>query len=215
MSMGMGILLIAIKELVQHAPGAYKEAIEGTGAKEIEEIINTHALGAAAAGLGVAWIPGAGGTAALMAVAGFIWSMYYRINKKIGIPISKAAAKSLGSAVLSNLAANAMLLVGGTVLVTALSFTGIGNVFSSLIMAALDYAVVMVAGVIYLKLLTKLFKAGHDLGSMSDSDLKSAEEGVIRSENVNKMLKDAKKQYTFAYKKGTVSGKETVDLEEE
>jgi hypothetical protein len=141
--------------------------------------------------------------------------MYFRINKKIGIPLSKTIVKSLGSAVLTNLAGTAISLISGTVIATALSFTGLGNVASSLIMAALDYAVVMVSGVIYLKLLTKLFKAGKDPAIISVEELKSEAENVIRTENVNQMLKDSKSEYKDAYKSGKVSGDESVKLEDE
>lgn len=205
----------AAHHLLRELPKAYHEFIKETKAEEIEEIINFHAVGAAASGLAAGWIPGAGGTAALMASVGFIWSMYFRINKKIGIPLSKAVVKSLGSAVLTNLAGTAMTLVGGTIVATALSFTGLGNVASSLIMAALDYAVVMVSGVIYLKLLTKLFKAGKNLANISAEELKSEAEKVMHEENVNQMLKDSKKEYKDAYKSGKVTGKETIDIDDD
>lgn len=213
--MNSAALHYALKALLNELPKTYRRGIEETGAKEIEEIINTHAVGAAASGLASGYIPGVGGTAALMASVGFVWSMYYRINKKLGIPLSKTVVKSLGAAVLTNLAGSAMAVVGGTVLATALSFTGIGNAFSSLIMAALDYAVVLVSGIIYMKLLVGLFRAGKDIANLSAEDLKTAAENVIKNENVNTMLKDARDSYKRAYKSGKVSGEETVDIEEE
>lgn len=210
--MGMEHLVIhALREL----PKAYREGIDASGAQEIEDILNVHAIGAAATGLATGWIPGAGGTAALMASVGFIWSMYYRINKRMHISVSKTIVKSLASAVLTNLAGTALTLVGGTVLATALSFTGLGNVVSSLIMGAMEYAVVLVSGIIYLKLLVNLFKAGKDPSAMDAEELKAAVTKVIHEENVDQMLKDAKKDYTEAYKAGKVTGKETIDLEDE
>lgn len=205
----------AAKVLLKELPSVYRKLINEADAKEIEEIINGHALGAAASGLAAGWVPGAGGTAALMASVGFIWSMYFRINKRLGIPFSKTIIKSLGSAVLTNLAGTAISLVGGAILATALSFTGIGNVASSIIMAGLDYAVVMVSGVIYLKLLTQLFKAGKDLNSVSAEELRSTAEQVMKSEDINQMLKDAKGEYKQKHKAGEVTGKETIDLEDD
>ncbi|MPM28188.1 hypothetical protein SDC9_74707 [bioreactor metagenome] len=213
--MNSGALHYAAKALSKELPKAYRKGIEGAGAEEIEEIISVHAVGAAASGLAAGWVPGAGGTAALMASVGFIWSMYYRINKKLGIGLSKTVVKSLGAAVLTNIAGSAMALVGGAALATALSFTGVGNAFSSLIMAALDYAVVLVSGIIYMKILVGLFKAGKDVEKLSSEDLKAAAENVIKNEDVNSMLKDARDSYKKAYKSGEISGKETVDIEEE
>ncbi|MPM06353.1 hypothetical protein SDC9_52652 [bioreactor metagenome] len=213
MMINSGMLHMAAHVLAKELPKAYRDGMKEADAEEIEEIVNTHAIGAAAAGLAAGWIPGAGGTAALMASAGFVWSMYYRINKKIGIPLSKTVVKSLGAAVLTNLAGTAMALVGGTILATVLSFTGIGNAASSLIMAGLDYAVVLVSGVIYLKLLIRLFKAGNDPSDMSVEDLKSAANHVIQAEDVNQMLQNAKDSYKAAYKSGKITGKESVTLE--
>lgn len=108
---------------------------------DLAQIVKTHALGAAASGVGVAWLPGVGSGASLVAMVGFIWSMYFRINHRLGLKFSKVAVKSLASAVLSNLMQSALSIVGSVALATALSFTGIGNAASSLIMAALDYSV--------------------------------------------------------------------------
>lgn len=193
----------------------YREGIKAAKAEEIEEIINIHSIGSAASGLAAGWIPGAGGVAAVMASAGFIWSMYYRINKRLGIPIAKTIVKSLASAILTNLAGAAITLVGGAIVATALSLTGVGNVASSLIMAGLNYAVVMVSGIIYLKLLTGLFRAGKDPTNISFEELKSEADNVIRHENINQMLKDSKNEYIKAYKSGKVTGKESVKLEDE
>jgi len=63
--------------------------------------------------------------------------------------------------------------------------------------------------------LTKLFKAGKDPSNISVEELKSEAENVIRTENVNQMLKDSKNEYKEAYKSGKVSGKESVTLEDE
>lgn len=215
MAINSGMVAVLAHQLSKVLPEVYQTGIKEAGAEKIEEIINVHAIGAAAAGLASGWIPGAGGTAALMASVGFICSMYYRINEKIGIPLSKTVVKSLGAVILTTVAGSAIGLAAGAMLATALSFTGIGNFFSSLIMASLDYAVVLVSGIIYLKLLVGLFKAGNDPASMSESDLKSAAKNVINSEDVNQMLKDAKDAYKKARKEGKVSGKESVVLEDE
>ena len=122
---------------------------------------------------------------------------------------------ALGAAVLANISGTAISLVGGTVLATALSFTGIGNVLSSVIMAGLDYAVVMVSGVIYLKLLVGLFKAGKDPQRMSADDLSRAAADVVKQENVGQMVKDAQGAYKQARRSGEATGKETVELEKD
>lgn len=206
----------AIMTLMKEFPKAQREFLGNAGANEIGDIIINHSLGAAAASAASGWIPGAGGTAALVASVGFIWSMYYRINQRMGISISKNKLKSLASAVVANIASAALSLVAGVAVSTVLTFIpGVGSVASSLIMAALDYGVVFAAGIMYLKMLTRLCKDSTNLDTMSETDLKNAAKTVIESENVKKIIKDAQNEYKTARKNGTVTGKEEVSLEKD
>lgn len=181
---------------------------------DLAQIVKTHALGAAASGVGVAWLPGVGSGASLVAMVGFIWSMYFRINHRLGLKFSKVAVKSLASAVLSNLMQSALSIVGSVALATALSFTGIGNAASSLIMAALDYSVVMVGGILYLKMLNGLMGAGKDPAEMTPQEMELKMEDIMRGENIEALLKSESRSYKAARKNGTVTGNETVDLED-
>lgn len=215
MIVNKGILIIAVYELREALKKVEPWIEEQLEEEKIVEIVEVHALGAAASGLGVAWLPGAGSLGAAAAMVGFIWSMYFRINKALGLKMSKTLLKTLASAVMSNIAQAAVSVVGTIAVSAVLSFTGIGNVASSLIMAALDYAVVLVGGIIYLKLLTQLFSAGENPSEMCESDLKKTVETVIRQEDISGMLKSARDDYKRARKEGSVTGKEKIDLEEE
>ena len=143
-------------------------------AEDLADIVMKHALGAAAAGLGMAWLPGAGSTASMVAMTGFIWSMYFRINHRIGLKMSKVMVKSIASGMLSNMAQAAISIVGYAALSSVLSLTGIGALLSSAMMAALDYAIVLVGGVIYLKCLNGLFSVGKNPEDMSQEEIKIA-----------------------------------------
>jgi uncharacterized protein (DUF697 family) len=205
-----------IAHVLKEFDKSQREFLGEVGANEIGDIVINHAIGAAAASAASGWIPGAGGTAALMASVGFIWSMYYRINQRIGISISKNKLKSLASAVVSNIASAAMSLILGILASTVLSFIpGVGNVAASIIMAALDYGVVFAAGIMYLKMLTKLCKEGANLNNLSETDLKNAAKTVIDSEDVSKIIKDAKEEYKTARENGTITGNEEVKLEDD
>lgn len=182
-----------------------------TMSQDLAEIVKTHALGAAASGVGVAWLPGVGSGAALAAMVGFIWSMYFRINYRLGLKFSKVAMKSLASAVLSNLMQGAISVVGSVALATVLSLTGIGNAASSLIMAALDYSVVMVGGILYLKLLNGLMGAGNDPSEMTPQEIEIKMEDVMKGENIESLLKNESRSYKAGRRAGTITGNETVD----
>lgn len=183
-----------------------------TMSQDLAEIVKTHALGAATSGVGVAWLPGVGSRAALAAMVGFIWSMYFRINYRLGLKFSKVAMKSLASAVLSNLMQSAISVVGSVALATVLSLTGIGNAASSLIMAALDYSVVMVGGILYLKLLNGLMGAGNDPAEMTPKEIEIQMGDVMRGENIEALLKSESRSYKAGRKNGTITGNETVDI---
>ncbi len=209
-------ILDALTHNLNELNKAQNNYLKKVGAKEIGEIIKGHALGAAAAGLGVSWLPGAGSTVALAATVAIIWSMYFRINAKLGIALSKTKLKSLASAILTNIGASAASFLGGAIISTALSFIPIvGSAAASIMMAGLDYAVVFVSGIIYMKFLTKLFKAGKDIENLNEEELKAEAKAAVNDEDVNSLFKEARKEYDRARKSGEATGKEHVDVVEE
>lgn len=205
--MSNGELAMYAKALGESLNDAVSDAV----GEEVASIVKKHALGAAASGFAATLLPGAGSTAALVAAVGFIWSMYYRINKCLGLKLSKVVLKSLASAVLTNLAGSVASIIGATVI----SAIPIVNNVATVLMAGVDYAVVLVSGVVYLKLLTNIFKAGKNIEEMTESDLKEAMESVVKEEDVSQLIKDARDEYKNARKSGEVTGKETIELEKE
>ena len=160
---------------------------------EIAEIVKVHSAGAAAAGVASGWIPGAGGLAAAGLSAGFIWTMYGRINSKIGLPFTENVVKSLASGVATNLAA---YFVGGLVISTVFSIVpGIGSVSASVVVGATCYALTLASGYVYLKLLTKLFLSNTDPVSMDAESLKREAASVAADANIKEVINDAKNSY--------------------
>jgi len=181
--------------------------------REIAAIVTKHSIGAAAAGLGVAWLPGAGSTAALAACAGVIWSMYFRINSKIGVSLSKNILKSVGTAIATNLAS---AVVGSVVVSSVVSlFPGIGNVAASAVMAGVSYSLTWASGLIYLKVLTKLANRGVGLSDADAETLKKTAKDIMANEDIKAVLKEAKSQYTAAKANGEINKGATVEVETE
>jgi len=182
-------ILRAATELVH----ALNKAVDENLPKEIAEIVKFHSAGAAAAGVASGWVPGFGGLAAAGISAGFIWTMYGRINSKIGLPLSENIVKSVGTGIATNLAA---YFVGGLVVSTLLSFIpGVGSVGASIIVGGACYALTLASGFVYLKLLTNLFLSGQDPTKMDDASLKEAASRVASSENIKEVISDAKAEY--------------------
>lgn len=184
----------------KHLLEAMDNAVDDALPQEIADIIKFHSKGAAVAALASAWIPGAGGVAAITVNAGFIWSMYGRIGSKLGLPFGKNVLKSLASGVATNLAAN---VVGAIAVSTALSLIpGIGSVGADLIMGATCYALTLAAGYVYLKIMTKLFKEGVDLSTVTEQDLKDMAASAAKEGDIREIVKEAKTDFRNKKKQG-------------
>jgi uncharacterized protein (DUF697 family) len=192
---GMGkseeALLEAAKALVEIA----SDIVDDAAPKEIVEIIKTHAVGAAAAGVASGWIPGAGGTIASVAAAGFVWTMYGRINARINLPMSENLLKSIATGVLTNLGAYMV----GTVAISALvSFVpGIGSFAASVAVGSISFALTVGSGLVYMKVLHAFFASGQDPTKMSSDALKAAADGVISRESasIREVMNSARSDY--------------------
>ncbi|MFI3198687.1 MAG: hypothetical protein QX196_10240 [Methylococcaceae bacterium] len=183
------MLLHKSKELLE----AMDSEVENVMPHELADIVKFYSKGAAAAALAAAWIPGAGGTAAALTSAGFIWTMYGKIGAKIGLPFGQNVLKSLASGAATNLAASA---VGAIAIATALSFIpGLGSIGASVVMGATSYAVTLASGYLYLKILTKLFSKGVDLTTVSEKELKDMANSVAEDNDVQEVLKKAKANF--------------------
>jgi len=173
--------------------------------QEIAGIVKLHSKGAAVSAVASAWVPGVGSAAAVVASAGFIWSMYIRINRKISLSIPKSIIKTLAGGVATNLAAAAAAKLIAS---TLLSITKVGAVGSSVIMGITCYALTLVSGFVYLKILTNIFKAGKDPSKLSASELKEAANSAIKSENIKELIKTAREDYKAAKERGEFDTKD-------
>lgn len=189
-------LLDASKHLLQAMDKVSDDALP----EEISEIVKFHAKGAAAAALAGAWVPGLGGTIAVVTSAGFVWSMYGRIGDKLGLPFGSNVLKTLASGIATNLAA---AFFGSLVLSTAFSFIpGLGSVGASVIMGATCYALTLGSGFVYLKIMTNLFESGIDPSTVSEENLKDMAAVAAKDGDIEDFFKHAKAEFKSKKKKG-------------
>lgn len=169
------------KELVE----LLDKAADSTLPKDIVDIVKLHAKLA----VGSAWIPVPG--ADIAAGATNIWSMYARINGKIGIPVKENVLKSIGAGVATNL--TSYIAMSGVA--SAMKFIpGIGSIGGAFIMSASLYAVTLVSGWVYLKALCIM--AQRRGGTINADDFKKAVDQVLSNKSLIKRLIDvAKKEY--------------------
>lgn len=184
------------KELVK----AMDKTVDDNLPQNIADIVKFHAKGAAISSLGSAWVPGAGGAAAALACAGFVWTMYGKIGSEIGLPISKNILKSLASGVATNIAS---YVLGMIALSTAFSLLpGLGNIGASVIMGGTSYALTLTSGYIYLKIMTQLFRKGVDPTTLSEQEFNDIARDISSDSDVKDVMKSAKEEFNAQKDKG-------------
>lgn len=152
--------------------------------KEIVDVVRTHSKLA----VGSAWIPVPGADVA--AGAATIWTMYARINSKLGFKLKDNVLKTIASGVATNLAGY-MAMSG---VASAIKFIpGIGTLGGAIILSASLYAITLASGWVYLKALCKL--AEKDGANIDMSKLSSAVSEVLKDSSIKSFISEAKKEY--------------------
>lgn len=192
-----GVLVYALKALEQ----ASTEIIGSEKIKKAGDTIMSCAVVAAIAGVGSGWLPGAGALVATAAWVATIWGMYVKINKDLGISIKDNVLKSLASAILTNILAGAGSLVLMLVGSFLLSFIPFVQVAAIAIDGIIGYITVFASGVLYIRLLTKLFKAGNNL-NFSEGDAKKFAKDIVEESNISEILEEGKKAFNDDKKAG-------------
>lgn len=172
-------LLHVAKDLVEAMNKAAETMLPG----EIVDAVKLHS----GIAVGSAWIPIPGVDVAVG--AGNIWTMYVRINKKIGLSVKDNVLKTIASGVLTNL--TSYLAVSGVA--SALKFIpGLGSVGGGVVMSASLYAVTLCSGWVYLKALLLLAKKNN--GNIEVGNIGNAIKEVMKDEATIKNFIDAAKE---------------------
>jgi uncharacterized protein (DUF697 family) len=139
--------------------------------------------------VGSALIPVPGADVA--AGAANIWTMYGRVNSKVGISIKDNVLKTVGSGVVTNLASYmAMAGLGSAIK----AIPGIGTLTGTALMSASLYAVTLASGYIYVKALTLLANKGN--GSIDITQIDAAVKEILGNKEVIKnFIKAAKSDF--------------------
>ena len=153
--------------------------------QEIVDVVKLHSKLA----VGSALIPVPGADVA--AGAANIWTMYGRVNSKVGISIKDNVLKTVGSGVVTNLASYmAMAGLGSAIK----AIPGIGTLTGTALMSASLYAVTLASGYIYVKALTLLANKGN--GSIDITQIDAAVKEILGNKEVIKnFIKAAKSDF--------------------
>ena len=153
--------------------------------QEIVDVVKLHSK--LAVGSALIPIPGAD----VAAGAANIWTMYGRVNSKVGISIKDNVLKTIGSGVVTNLASYmAMAGLGSAIK----AIPGIGTLTGTALMSASLYAVTLASGYIYVKALTLLANKGN--GSIDITQIDAAVKEILGNKEVIKnFIKAAKSDF--------------------
>lgn len=162
-------------------------------AEEIEQIIISHSLAAAAFAVAAGWIPGAGGVIATGIALGFTISMYIRICSHSKISLTKNILKAIASVVIAEIAAYFAGIIAAEAILTFIPV--VGNLGGIVIAGVVNFAMVYIAGLLFLKMMVSVFKANKNINSMSEEELKEFIIKQATKENIKTAYKEAKEVY--------------------
>lgn len=167
-------------------------AYNGINKEEIENIVKDHARSASIAAASAAWVSGAGPTMATMACGGFVWSMAYRLNKSIGIELSRNETKKAANAVLHTISSKE---VTSFLAASGLSFIPVvGNIASDAIMASVCYNVTFASGAVYLAAIAKLMR-NNGGNALTGEQVEQAAATVVNETDMSKIIEEAQASY--------------------
>ena len=153
--------------------------------KEIVEVVKDHSILA----VGSAWVPIPG--ADVVAGAAVIWTMYARINSKIGLPFGENVMKSIASGVATNLVG----YVAMSGVASALKFIpGIGTVGGAILLSASLYALTLTSGYVYLRALKYLAETKGNTFNVDDIG-KAVKIVLLDKKAISDFFKESKNSY--------------------
>ena len=156
--------------------------------EKVVDVVKLHSKVAA----GAAWLP----TGFDIAAGGAnIWTMYVRINNKLGLQFKKNILKTIGSGVAANLSSYSAMMLASE----GIKATGVGYIPAAIMETAVMYALNITSGWIYLNALLWLAKRhGSDVesGNLGDAVKEVMKDSTVIQDFMNKVSDYFKKTKT-------------------
>ena len=197
--MNTAFIYSAIKSWTELYTDKFEPWMQGQlNSEKISGIVKVHALLCTVAAFVGGFLSDGMEIAAMIVMNISLWSMYFRINRALGLKFWKTFLKSLGAAFLSNIGQNVIGFIS-MIILEALSsnFSLFGGITAIIIAVVMNFVAVVLGGIIYIKLLTKLFSAGKKRSETIESDLKYAVKSVLKEEDISSMLKNNRTSSIF------------------
>ena len=201
-----GLLIAAVYGLREYmSSGAYAENFDS---RELADIVVGHAAAAGVSAMAAGALPGVGSIIASGLAVGAIWTMYMRIGKCLNLKIIRDLWKAIASAVLANVVTQ---LAGVLALELVVGFIPGASIIAA---GVVNFGVTYVAGLIFLKALTEIFKAGKNPAQMTGEQMKKQFSAAAKTVNVKSAFSEAKSAFNEMKKDGSLNEKgKNIDIE--
>jgi hypothetical protein len=191
------LLYAAFKELQD----ASKGALTGTKIESISGIINKYAIYSAVAQM-ASLAGGIGSVVALLTQTGLIWTTYVKINKELGVSMSENTMKFIGSAVLTNLIANAGIYLVAMVTAWLIGMIPVLNFAAIAVEVVIAYVLIYASALIYLKLLTEVMRAKGSYELEESEDTKDLIKKIVKDTDIKGVVKEGRDAFKEAKDSG-------------
>lgn len=186
-----------------------KTYAEHFDSEKLADIVVNHAAAAGVSAMATGVLPGVGSIIASAIAVGAIWTMYVRIGKYLHLTLSKDLWKAIASAVLANIVTQ---LAGVLALELAIGFIPGASIIAA---GVINFGITYVAGLIFLKALTEIFRTGQNPETMTKEQMKAQFDSTTQSVNVKSAFSEAKSTFNQMNKDGSLKerGKD-IDIEQ-
>ncbi len=191
------LLYAAFKELEK----ASKGTLSGTKIGSIADVINRFAIYSAVSTAANA-IPAVGSIITMLTQTGLVWGTYLKINETLGIPMKENVAKSIGSAMLTNISTNAISYAAAYIAASIFSWLPGANFLMMAFMAAMGYILIYVSALLYLKLLTEVMKAKGSFDLDDSDETEELIKKVVKDTDVKEAIKEARSVFDESKESG-------------
>lgn len=207
------MLMIVSDKLLKAVSNYYEsgEYVKPFRSKDLADCVVQHSAAVGISAMGAGILPGAGAVISVGVATAAIWRMYVKICQIIGVPFGKNRLKAFASAVLTNIATQ-LAAVYATQVATSF-IPGVGVITGGVV----NFAATYFAGLIFLMVLTKLFKANRqDVETMTDAEVAASIKEAFSNIDKKAVFKEAKNLFTSMRKDGSLNevGKD-VDISDE
>ena len=191
------LLYAALLELKDVSKGA----LSGTKIENIAGIINKYAIYSAVAQM-ASLTGGLGSVVALVTQTGLVWTTYVKINKELGISMSDNTMKFIGSAVLTNLIANAGMYLVAMATAWLIGMIPVLNFAAIAVEVVIAYVLIYATALIYLKLLTEVMRAKGSYEMEESEDTKDLIKKIVKETDIKGVVKEGRDAFKEAKDSG-------------